>query len=202
MNVISFVAAVLPFAVAMSFTPGPNNLMLATAGARFGFLLTLAHQCGIVVGFASMVLCVGFGVTAIIVKEPSVYLAMKIASLVYMLWLAWKTARARPAEDADSKGAPMSFLAAAAFQWVNPKAWMMILTAVAAYSTPNSDRATQVITLALVFATVGAASSSTWVLFGQLIRRVLTTPRKRIAFNWTMALLLLVSMIPVMFERP
>ncbi|WP_174273834.1 LysE family translocator [Sphingomonas bacterium] len=201
MNVATFFAAVLPFAIAMSFTPGPNNLMLASAGARFGFARTLPHQLGILIGVAVMMLCVGFGIAALIAAAPPLYAAMKIASILYMLYLAWRIATAESVADVSGKAGPMGFWAAAGFQWINPKAWIMTLTAVATYTTLKSDPRPQIVMLALVFALVGAASSSAWVLFGQLIRRYLTSPRRRIAFNRTMAVLLIASIVPVIFER-
>ena len=201
MNPAAFLAGVLPFAIAMSFTPGPNNLMLASAGARFGFGRTWPHQLGIVVGFAIMMLCVGFGIAALIMAVPALYAAMKIASIAYILFLAWKIGNAEAAPSEAGAGSPMGFLAAAGFQWINPKAWIMTLTAMATYTTAKQDLRPQVLLLAAVFAVVGAASSSTWVVFGQLIRRYLTSPRRRVAFNWTMAALLVASIVPALFER-
>lgn len=200
MNAMAFFAGVLPFAIAMSFTPGPNNLMLASAGARFGFARTWPHQLGILVGFALMTLGVGLGIAALILAVPALYLTMKVASIVYILYLAWKVGSAGAASSEAGAGSPMGFFAAAGFQWINPKAWIMTLTATATYTTPNQDQPLQIVLLTLVFIVVGAASSSTWVLFGQMIRRVLTSPRRRVAFNWTMAVLLVASIVPALFE--
>ena len=201
MNVVPFLAGVLPFAIAMSFTPGPNNLMLAGAGARFGFTRTWRHQLGIVVGFAIMMLGVGFGIAALIATVPSLYAVMKIASIVYILYLAWKTGTAAAAAPDGTAGNPMGFVAAAGFQWINPKAWIMTLTAMATYTTPRQDARLQVLLLVMVFAVVGAASSSTWVAFGQLIRRYLTSHARRVAFSWIMAALLVLSIVPAIFEH-
>ena len=201
MNIAAFLAGVFPFAIAMSFTPGPNNLMLASAGARFGFARTWRHQVGIVLGFAIMTLCVGFGIAAFIAAVPPLYTAMKIASIAYILFLAWKTATAKPATPNADAGRPMGILAAAGFQWINPKAWIMTLTAMATYTTPEHDTRLQILLLVVVFAIVGAASSSTWVAFGQLIRRYLTSQRRRVAFNVMMAALLVASIAPAVLEH-
>lgn len=201
MSMVEVLAGVLPFTVAMSFTPGPNNLMLASAGARFGFKRTWRHQAGIVIGFAIMMLGVGFGIAALIAAVPLLYTAMKIASIVYILYLAWKTGSATSAPAETGAGSPMGFFAAAGFQWINPKAWIMTVTAMTTYTNSRLDLRWQVWLLALVFGVIGAASSSTWVAAGQLIRRYLTSMRRRIVFNWTMAALLVVSIIPALFER-
>lgn len=201
MNIAEMLAGVLPFTIAMSFTPGPNNLMLASSGARFGFRRTWRHQLGIVVGFGFMMLCVGFGIAAVITAVPGAFRAMKIASIAYILYLAWKTGSATATPSGADAGNPMGFLAAAGFQWINPKAWIMTLTAMTTYTSPRHDMRLQIFVLALVFAVVGAASSSTWVVFGQLIRRYLTSPRRRTTFNWTMAALLVASIVPALFEH-
>ena len=201
MSIVSLIFSFLPFAVATSFTPGPNNLMLASAGAQFGFARTLPQQAGVVIGFAIMTLAIGFGIAALITAVPAVFLAMKVASIAYMLWLAWKIATAESTSSNPSKGTPMGFLRAAAFQWVNPKGWMMALGAVTTYTTLSTDLWLQILVITLILALVGVASTSTWVLFGQIIRRYLTTPARRIAFNWTMAGLLVLSIVPVLVDR-
>ncbi len=194
---ISFV----PYALVMSFTPGPNNLMLANAGARFGFARTVPHQAGIIIGFALMTLGVGFGIAALVAAVPAVFLAMKIASVAYLLWLAWKIATAEQVAPGSAPPKPLGLMQAAAFQWINPKAWIMALGAVTTYTTITADLREQILLITLILAVVGVASSSTWVVFGQVIRRFLTTPRRRIAFNWTMAALLVASIAPALAEH-
>ena len=199
--IATLVLAFLPFAISMSFTPGPNNLMLANAGARFGFARTLPHQCGVVLGFALMTLTVGLGVAGLIKAAPLLYLAMKYASLVYLAYLAWKIATAEKVEAAKAPPRPMSFLQAAAFQWINPKGWIIAISAMTAFTTLALDARVQVVVITVVLALVGVASTSTWAVFGLAIGRYLTTPRRRTAFNWIMAALLIASTIPVLIER-
>ena len=198
---MSLLVSFLPFALIMSFTPGPNNLMLANAGARFGFARTVPHQAGILVGFAAMTLGVGFGIAALVTAVPAIFLAMKLASVAYLLWLAWKIATAEQIALGRAAPQPLGFVQAAAFQWINPKAWIMTLGAVTTYTTMTADLRLQIVVITLILAVVGVVSSSTWVLFGQVIRRFLTTPRRRIAFNWTMAVLLVVSIAPALTEH-
>ncbi len=199
--ITTLVLAFLPFAVSMSFTPGPNNLMLANAGARFGFARTLPHQCGVVLGFAVMSLTVGLGVAGLIKAAPLLYTLMKYASLLFLVYLAWRIATAEKVTSSSVAARPMSFLQAAAFQWINPKGWIMALTAMTAFTTIALDVRVQVLVITLVLAVIGAASTSTWAVFGLVISRYLTTPRRRIVFNWTMAALLLGSVAPVLLEH-
>ena len=200
-SVAALVLAFLPFAVSMSFTPGPNNLMLASAGARFGFARTLPHQAGVVLGFAVLTLTVGLGVAELIAAAPMLYMVMKVASIAYLLYLAWRIATAEGAKRGAEPARPMSFIQAALFQWVNPKGWVSALGAITAYTTLSANIRLQILLITLIFALVGVASTSTWAMFGQVIRRYLTTPRRRVAFNGVMAALLVGSIVPVVLER-
>jgi threonine/homoserine/homoserine lactone efflux protein len=184
------------FAFVSSSTPGPNNLMLMASGANFGFLRSIPHMLGISVGFMVMLIAVGAGLIQIFDRIPVIYKGLKIASVLYMLWLAWKIANAAPVSKSESAGSPMTFLQAAAFQWVNPKAWAMALTAITVYMAEAS--LLWLGTGALMFALVNLPSVSLWTLAGQQMQRVLTNPRRLRIYNWTMATLLIASLYPML----
>jgi threonine/homoserine/homoserine lactone efflux protein len=184
------------FAFVSSSTPGPNNLMLMASGANFGFVRTIPHMLGISVGFMVMLFAVGAGLVQVFDLFPVIYTVLKIASVLYMLWLAWKIANAAPVSKNASAGRPLSFIAAAAFQWVNPKAWAMALTAITVYLGDAS--LVWLATGALVFAVVNLPSVSIWTIAGQQLQRILTNPRRLRAYNWTMAALLIASLYPVL----
>lgn len=189
--------ALITFAFVSSITPGPNNLMLMASGANFGFRRTVPHMLGIGLGFTFMVLLVGTGLVQVFEAYPVSYLGLKIASVVYLLYLAWKIAHAAPAKEEAATGTPMTFLQAAAFQWVNPKAWAMALTATTAY-TPDHTL-TAIMIVALIFGAVNLPSVSVWTILGQQMARILTNPRRLFFFNWTMAALLVASLYPVLW---
>ena len=153
------------FAFVSSATPGPNNLMLMASGANFGFWRTIPHMLGISIGFMVMLFCVGAGLVQIFDRFPLIYDVLKIASVIYMLWLAWKIANAAPAGKAEAAGTPMTFLQAAGFQWVNPKAWAMALTAITVYVGDAS--LLWLSAAALLFAVVNLPSVTIWTLAGQ-----------------------------------
>ncbi|MEN0000890.1 MAG: LysE family translocator [Pseudomonadota bacterium] len=185
--------ALVTFAFASSITPGPNNMMLLASGANFGFRRTVPHMLGISLGHALMVFLVGIGLAQLFVTYPVLKQIMLVAAALYMLWLAWKIARAAPVQPGDVAGKPLTFLQAAAFQWVNPKAWGMALTAVTAYAPGTTIFAMALV--AITFASVNLPSVSAWTVLGQQIRRFLTSPKRLRAFNWTMAALLVGSLI-------
>lgn len=191
--------ALIAFAFVSSITPGPNNLMLMASGANFGFRRTVPHMLGIGLGFTFMVLLVGAGLVQVFDRFPVSYTILKVASVVYLLYLAWKIAHAAPAQGHDAEGSPMTFLQAAAFQWVNPKAWAMALTATTAYTPDHTLSA--IVFVALVFGAINLPSVSTWTLLGQQMARFLTNPRRLLIFNWTMAGLLVASLYPVLWPN-
>ena len=189
--------ALFLFVLVAIVTPGPNNMMLLASGANFGVRRTVPHMAGIMIGHAAMVVILGLGLAGILAAMPEVFAALKYACLAYLLWLAWRIANAAPPKGAEATGRPLTFLEAALFQWVNPKAWAVALTAVTAYA-PGEGLAAVFVT-ALVFMSVSLPSVSLWAGLGTGIRRWLDAPGRLRAFNWTMAALLILSTVPVLF---
>ncbi len=187
--------ALLGFAFVTSVTPGPNNMMLLASGVNFGFRRTVPHMLGISAGHSLMVFLVGMGLAGVFRAWPPALTVLKIASVGYMLWLAWKIAHSGAPGEGQAKARPMSFLQAAAFQWVNPKAWAMALGAVAAYVTEPSVWAYAAV--AGVFSLVNLPSVAVWAGAGQAVRRWLAGPGRLTLFNWTLAGLLVLSLWPV-----
>ena len=193
---VDTVLALAAFALVTSITPGPNNLMLLASGANFGFVRTIPHMFGIAVGFASLLLGVGLGLGALLTAWPTLGLLLKIAGGAYLLYLAWKIASNRSVGDAAKKSKPMTLFQAAAFQWVNPKAWMMALTAMVLYSRPDSPILSVAI-VAAVFVIVNLPSVSVWAGFGTVLQRVLSNPIRLKWFNISMGVLLALTLIPM-----
>jgi threonine/homoserine/homoserine lactone efflux protein len=188
--------ALAAFALVSSITPGPNNLMLMASGANFGFRRTVPHMLGIGIGFAVMIVLVGLGLVRIFDAFPVTHLILTIVGVAYLLWLAWKIAHAAAPDAAKTGAQPFTFMQAALFQWVNPKAWQMALTAITLYAPDRS--ATAILWVALVFALINLPSVSTWTVMGQQMRRVLSSPARLRAFNLSMAALLVASLVPVL----
>jgi len=190
--------ALLAFAFVSSITPGPNNLMLLASGVNFGFRRTIPHMLGIGAGFLSLLLGVGLGLGALLLAFPALHTALKIAGGAYMLYLAWHIAMSRSlATDRQAGARPMSFLAAAAFQWVNPKAWVMAVTAMALYTDPAAPLLSMLV-VSVAFALVNLPSVSTWAAFGTALRGFLSDPVRLKWFNIAMGLLLAASLWPML----
>lgn len=192
-----FVALVV-FAFVMAFTPGPNNIMLTASGVNFGFMRTIPHQLGVAIGFLILVLACAAGLGLVFSAIPLLQNVLKFAGAAYMLWLAWKVANAKPAGDNnDPMARPMTFVQAAAFQWVNPKAVLASLSAIAIYIRPGHERSDLVVVLAVFgLSTFGAVS--TWTGFGVALSRLLRDPLHARIFNVIMALLLVASIVPML----
>lgn len=189
--------ALVLFAFATSITPGPNNMMLFASGVNFGFRRTVPHMLGIGAGFLSLLIGVGMGLGAVLHAYPPAFIALKVAGGLYLLWIAWKIGSSRSMGEGEAKARPMTFLGAAAFQWVNPKAWVMAVTAMAVYPNPEQYALTVAI-VALVFAAVNVPSVSTWAGFGSALREWLAVPVRLKWFNITMAVLLVLSLWPML----
>lgn len=196
-------AALALFGFVMSITPGPNNLMVLASGANFGFRRTVPHILGITLGFAFMAALVGFGLGQALLRAPLAQEILRWGGLAYMLYLAARllgvgggAGGLAPAGGAG--GRPMRFLEAAAFQWVNPKAWVIALGAVAAYVGPSEPVAGALI-VGSVFAIVCLPCVAAWTGFGAGLRAFLSAPGRMRLFNAVMAGLLLLSLAPVVF---
>lgn len=191
-------AALLVYAFVTSVTPGPNNFMLLASGVNFGFWRTFPHMCGIGFGFFSLLIGVGAGLGALLAAFPQLHLILKIAGGAYLLYLAWKIAMSRSLGKAgDVKARPMSFVEASLFQWVNPKAWVMAVTAMALYADPANPMWSMFL-VSCVFALTNFPSVSVWAGFGVALRGFLADPVRLKWFNITMGVLLALTMIPML----
>jgi threonine/homoserine/homoserine lactone efflux protein len=185
------------FAFTTSITPGPNNMMLLASGVNFGMLKTIPHMLGIELGFASLLIAVGLGLGALFQSFPTLYLVLKVAGGLYLLWIAWSIGMSRSLSDGKSSGKPMSLIAAAAFQWVNPKAWVMAVSSMAAFADPT-NLVFSVVVVALTFVVLALPCQGGWAAFGALLRDWLSHPVRLKWFNITMAVLLVASLWPML----
>ena len=184
------------FVFVASVTPGPNNTMLLASGVNFGYKQTLPHLAGISIGHFILLMAVGNGLEAIFTLYPVTYEAMKIVGLSYLVYLAIKIIRSNTLENDHTKQArPLSFIGGAAFQWVNPKAWMMSIGFFSTYM-PEEASMTFVTLSCLMFSLINFPTISLWAGLGTKMVHYLQNVRLRTLFNWVMALLLVISMIP------
>lgn len=190
------VMALAAFAFVTSITPGPNNLMLMASGANFGLRRTVPHMLGVAIGFTVMIVLVGAGLMELFDAYPVSYTVLKVFSVVYLLYLAWKITLAAAPDGKTGSGRPLTFMQAALFQWVNPKAWAMALTAISVYAPSKSLAG--VLLVAAIFGMINLPSISFWTVLGKQAQRVLTNPMRRQAFNGVMAALLVGSLYPVL----
>lgn len=190
------------FALISTCTPGPNNIMLLASGMNYGVVRTIPHMLGIGLGFPIMVFLVGMGISKVFEIVPHSYLVLKITCTIYFLYLAWRIATAtKPNREAiegnTSQNRPFTFLEAVAFQWINPKAWTMALTAISLY-TPVNQPVSTVAIVALAFVVASIFSTNIWATMGEKMRRIIQNEVSRKTFNYLCALLLLASLYPIL----
>jgi threonine/homoserine/homoserine lactone efflux protein len=190
--------ALLVYAFVTSITPGPNNFILLASGVNFGFRRTIPNMLGISAGFASLLIGVGLGLGAVLTAFPALHTTLKIAGGAYLLYLAWRIANSRSlGKDGETKARPMTFLEAAAFQWVNPKAWVMAVTAMAIYANPEQPFVSAAIVV-VAFTLVNLPSVSSWAGFGVALRGFLSDPVRLKWFNIAMGVLLAITIWPML----
>ena len=188
------------FAISAAITPGPNNIMLMASGLNFGIQKSIPHLLGVAIGFPIMIIIIGFGFELVFEKFPLLHDFIKIVGIAYLIYLAWRVATSSKQSLEGAKPIPLRFWQAVLFQWVNPKAWVMATGAIAAYTSLSADFFTQVMIIALTFMLVAFPCAGSWLVFGSSLKRYLQKPVYLQAFNVTMALLLIASIIPVVMD--
>lgn len=197
---MDYLYAVVLFAISASVTPGPNNIMVMSAGANFGIRRSLPLLMGICVGFTLMLLLVGLGFGQLFTLFPSLHFVIKCVGTLYLLYLVWLIARSADEVTGDASARPLGFLKGALFQWVNAKAWVVATGAIAAFTSAGSDPFEQHLVIALTFFIVSFPCVGLWLLCGSLLKRWLANDLARRRFNQVMAALLVLSVVPVIRE--
>lgn len=197
---MDLVLPILLFAFTASITPGPNNIMIMASGLNFGTVRSLPHLFGICLGFPVMVILIGMGLGVVFEQFPILHSIIKVVGVIYLLYLAWRIANAEKSAQKNTPGKPLTFIQSALFQWVNPKGWIMATSAIAAYTTVSADIFLQVLLIAFIFFLVTFPSAGSWLVFGVGLKRFLDQPEYRRIFNICMAVLLVLSIIPVALD--
>lgn len=192
------ILAFLAYAFVTSITPGPNNTMLLASGLNFGFRASVPHMLGINLGFSALVLASGLGLGSVFLMFPVLQTVLKYVGAAYLLYLAWKIVNDSAPESDGREGKPMTFLQAAAFQWINPKAWIMAIGAIAAY-TPANAVLGNLLLVTVIYALANGPCIMVWAAAGTALRNVLRNSLSRTIFNITMAALLVASLYPIFF---
>lgn len=186
------------FVSIVSMTPGPNNLLLAASGANYGFFRTLPHMCGVIIGFAIMVVASGFGLGMILNEFPQVILPLKIMSVSFLLYLSWRIATGG-AHVVEGKSQPLTFLPAVLFQTINPKGISFLLSIMGAQVSDAEPLLPQLIPLFILLPAFTVLSAVTWTTFGAAIGKLMQSQQAFKIFNIVMASLLMMCVIPITF---
>lgn len=178
------------FAFSMSATPGPNNMMLTASGANFGFRRTLPHMLGISIGCMCLMSAVALGLNAVFQQWPVMQQLLKVSGSLYLLWLAWKIATAPPPEAGEGgtgkRAKPLTFWQAAAFQFANPKAWVMAISGIASFTLTGDAFFRSAVLVIMLMGLVNLPSIAMWAGFGVALGRRLKTPGHWRRFNLLM----------------
>ena len=197
----NLLVSIFMFSFATSMTPGPNNIMLLSSGLTFGYKKTIPHILGVVIGFPLMTICVGLGLGKFFQLYPYSFTILKFIGIVYILWLAWKIANSSPRfKENDESSEPLRFTPIVLFQWANIKNWIKIITAMSVYVTSVENALPQVIVISIIFFMTVLVSANSWALGGVVLKKLIKSDIGIKRFNIIMAVLLILSMIPTLFE--
>ena len=190
--------ALSTFAGIAAITPGPNNLMLAASGANFGLRRTVPHICGVTVGFLSLVVMASLGLSSLFVLFPQILDIARAAGIFFLFFLSWKIATSAPPEGVDKTATPLGFGTALLFQFINPKALVVITSSVTVYIGKTDSLILSTAIITLIFAIVTILATVLWTFGGTLIGDFLKKRRALRRFNFAMAGLLLLTLMPVL----
>jgi threonine/homoserine/homoserine lactone efflux protein len=185
------------FAFVSSITPGPNNIMLTSSGLVFGFARTIPHMLGVTVGFGVVLALCAAGIGSLIVAVPAIHLGLKILGSGYLLYLAWQLRKMAFKQDGDTGAKPMSFIGAAAFQFANPKAWVMAITGASAFLPLVQPVGFAIALFCLVFSAINLPCIGVWAGTGAALRRYLAQPKWQHRFCAVMVLLTVYSAVAI-----
>ncbi|CAM4232483.1 LysE family translocator [Kerstersia similis] len=189
----------LVYSLVTAITPGPNNIMLTASGLNFGFRRSIPHILGVAMGFGIMVAVVGLGIGNLLTASPALFETIRVLGILYLLYLSWRIATAGAAPSSKSaRGRPLGFVGAALFQWVNPKSWIITLSAVTSYTSNTNGSLTLFLTLGLIYTVVSLPAISAWAYMGSRLQDLAADANRMRWFNWGMALLLASSVLPSM----
>lgn len=197
------------FATIAAFTPGPNNIMLAASGANFGLSRSMPHILGITAGFMSVVIAGGLGLGSLFAVAPLSYDILRVFALGFLIYLGYKLALTKPSDDKElahqiegvsttEHAKPLTFWAAFAFQWMNPKALIVVFSAITAYMSNGPAFLVSLTSIIIIFLIVTILSTVLWCWLGTMIAYFLSTPRAYRIFNISMAILLVASLLPAL----
>jgi threonine/homoserine/homoserine lactone efflux protein len=182
-----------PFATysfVMSITPGPNNVMLTASGANYGFRRTVPHLLGVTIGHTAQTVAVCAGLGAIFLRWPALQTALQWIGAIYLVYMGWRLLGSGDPRNAATGARPITFFEAAAFQLLNPKAWVMSLTAASLFMPRELGLIGGCIYVATMMLLINWPCVTVWALFGSSLRNYLQQPARRLAFNAAMALAL------------
>lgn len=194
---MEFLLPLVNFAFVSTITPGPNNVMLSASGVAFGLRRTVPHLLGIMAGFAVLMFVCGAGVGRLVVAFPAVELALKVLGSAYLLYLAWTLRNAFVPRTDSATSRPLSFFEAAAFQFVNPKAWIMGLTAASVFAPDIEPAWVANALVAGIFTLVGTPCIWAWAMLGVTLRRGLADERRRRAFGLVLGVLMIYVVVAI-----
>ena len=191
--------ALVSYYFVMFVTPGPNNAMLTASGIKFGFKRTLPHLIGIPFGHVIQIILVCFGLGSLFQKYPFIQFYLKWVCFFYLIYLGWKILGSFSNNEKES-GRPLKLHEAALFQFINPKAWVVALTAATAFFPSNENFLVATIFVSITAPFICFPSICLWALFGSSIKSIIKNTKVKKTIEYILAMLLIVTAVIIIIE--
>ncbi len=197
---MEYFASLILFTLVTLATPGPNNLMIMTSGLNFGVRASIPHYLGIVFGFPLMIFMVGYCLGDLMMRSEFLRHSLQVGGILYLSWLAWKIASAASVSAKEGKAQPFTLWQSLIFQWLNVKGWVIVVALVASFVSP-ANLFHDLCFACMIYLVFGMVNTFIWLGGGYYLRRWLNEPVKLRVFNVSMAVILLVSLLPIISEE-
>jgi len=191
------IATISVYYFVMYATPGPNNSILTASGIKFGFIRSIPNIIGISSGHGLQLALVCFGLGSLFSQFPILLEILKYIGACYLLYLAWKMFGSLNISITEEKSSPLKYYEAILFQFVNPKAWVICITAVSLFYPENVNLIIGTLFLVIMSTIINLPSISMWAFGGSIIRRYLSNKKLKTIIEWILAILLLGTAISI-----
>ncbi|MBT5031418.1 MAG: LysE family translocator [Proteobacteria bacterium] len=194
-------AGFVVFAMVTAITPGPNNFLLLSSGLHFGWRRSLPHVFGIIVGVSIVLIVMGLGLGQYLEANPAVHQLIRWPGVAVILYFAWKIITSTSLETSAKRYRPFTFVEACLFQWINPKALIIMLTMISAYTTPEYSVYSQLTVMVLISTVAATVATTSWVMIGVNLHQLLKNPKHLKVFNICMGLALVIAVLPIILNN-
>ena len=195
------ILAISAYNFVMYVTPGPNNSILTASGIKFGFFRSIPNILGIPTGHGLQLALVCLGLGSLFSAFPILLDILRYVGAAYILYLSYKMFGSLNITATEDKSRPLKYYEAILFQFVNPKAWVICITAASLFYPEQENLIIGTLFMVVMSTVINIPSISIWAFGGSVIRFYLNNIKLKKIIEWLLALLLIATAISVFFYK-